>query len=103
MHRPAIKTIAAAILVTCAAVYGGDYLRLRVERLPLGSVAVKRLYEVKLKNRKTEYLSEEAAPAPCVHSLLPQMGYAPCWYLSRHRVQRIQVDAGRPAPLINTP
>jgi hypothetical protein len=31
------------------------------------------------------------------------MGYAPCWYLSRRPVQNVEINAGRPLPIINTP
>jgi hypothetical protein len=86
-----------------AVIYGGDYLRLRLLRDEFGSVQVKRMYEVKLKNRKTEYLQEDPQAVPCVNSAFPQMGYAPCWYLARHRVQIVHVDAGRALPIINTP
>ena len=98
-----MKRILAATALAGVILYAGDYACLRRKREQLGSVAIKRIYAVKMRNRKTEYLPDEPAQEACVHSLFPQMGYAPCWYVTRHSVQRINIDAGRPAPLINTP
>ena len=61
------------------------------------------MYAVKLKNRQTEYLPEEPQNAPCTNSLFPQMGYEPCWYLTRHRLQTIEIDSGRRDMLLHTP
>jgi hypothetical protein len=91
-----------AILVILA-VYAADSVRLHFLQDQFGSVQVKRMYEVRLKNRKTEYLQEDPQAVPCVNSAFPQMGYAPCWYLTRHRVQIVEVDAGRTRPTIDTP
>ena len=102
-HTRLIKRILIPLLVLVVLVYGGDYVRLRALRQQFGSVQVKRMYAVKLKNRKTGYLQEDPQAVPCVNSAFPQMGYAPCWYLSHHRVQTVEVDAGRAQPIINTP
>ena len=98
-----IKRILAPLVFLSILLYGGDYLRLHFLSARLGSVQVKLFYLVKLKNRKTEYLSGDPQAIPCVHSAFPQMGYAPCWYLRRHPVQNVEINAGRPQPIINTP
>jgi hypothetical protein len=96
------KILIAAVLLG-AMLYGGDYVALRCRPKPFGSVQVRRLYAVKMRNRQTQYLADEAQSASCVNSLLPQMGYAPCWYLTRHRVQTIDINAGRRDMLLHTP
>ena len=103
LYNGAIKRYLIASVLLIVLLYGGDYIRLRLLRQQFGSVQVKRMYEIKLKNRKTEYISDDPQPVPCVNSALPQMGYAPCWYLVRHRVETVSIDACRPAPMINGP
>jgi hypothetical protein len=41
------------------------------------------------KDRKTEYIAVPPQTQQCVHSLFPQLGLAPCWYLARHAVQQV--------------
>ena len=101
--RPIIKRILLPAALLLLLLYAGDYVRLRAGRNQFGSVQIKRMYAVKLKNTKTEYLSDEPQTVPCVNSMFPQMGYATCWYLTRHRVQIVDIDAGRPQPMINGP
>ena len=96
--RPFIKRILLPGILLLLLLYAGDYVRLRAGRNQFGS-----MYAVRLKNRKTEYFSDEPQTVSCVNSVLPQMGYAPCWYLIRHRVQTVDIDAGRPQPMINGP
>ena len=89
-----------------AAVYAADYASLRLKippREPYGIVRVKRYYAVKLKNRNTEYLFDEPEEQACVNSLFPHSGDTPCWYLVRHKEQRIDINAGPAGPWINTP
>ena len=95
-----------AILAAAIVVYAGDALSLALDfpkRPPRSTVHVRRYYAVKLKNGNTEFLFDEPADAPCVNSLFPHGGYAPCWYLARHNEQRVNVDAGPSRPWINTP
>jgi hypothetical protein len=91
----------AGLALVALALYFGDYLSLALRiprREPLGSVEVRRIYAVALKNHKTEYLFDEPRTEVCVNSLLPHDGHQPCWYLSRHKRQEITVDPG-PHPL----
>lgn len=82
--------IAVALLVL---VYLGDYISI-VYRIPnrreqFGSVEVQKLLAVPQKDHKTEYIADPPQAQPCVHSLFPQMGLAPCWYESRHAIQQV--------------
>jgi len=75
--------------------YVGDYLSVRY-RIPkgrdqFGVVKVQRYYAVGLKSGKTEFMFLGPKNLPCVHSLFPHFGYSPCWYLSRRKVQRIDI------------
>ena len=93
-----LRLILLIALAAFAVVYAGDYLSLRF-RIPsgreqYGSVEVQRFYEITLKNRKTEYMSEDPKPQQCVNSLFPHFGYSACWWLERHRRQVVTVDPG---------
>ena len=84
------------VVLLLLAVYGGDYLSLRLripKREPFGVVQVQRYYQVTLKNRKTEYLRDQPRPQPCVRSLFPHYGDAPCWYLERRQRQTIKIGS----------
>jgi hypothetical protein len=82
--------IAAALLLLA---YLADYASL-VYRIPggreqFGSVQVQKLLAVPQKDRKTEFIADPPEPRQCVHSLFPQLGLEPCWYLARHANQQI--------------
>jgi hypothetical protein len=38
------------------------------------------------------------APQDCVYSLFPHFGDSPCWYLSRHTRQQVNVGGAPPGP-----
>jgi len=40
-------------------------------------------YAVKQKSGKLEYYFDQPQVQQCSHTLFPQMGYTPCWYLQR--------------------
>jgi hypothetical protein len=98
-----MKRIAIIAAVVVVLVYGGDLAALRFRSQEFGSVHVRVMYAVKMKNRQTEYLPSDAQDLSCVNSLFPQLGYAPCWYLTRHRLQTVEVDAGRRDMLLHMP
>jgi hypothetical protein len=52
-------------------------------------------FAVQLKNGDVEYEFQDPESQTCANTLYPQMGMKPCWYLQRHREQRI--DIGTPA------
>jgi hypothetical protein len=99
VKRLFFQTILPGLILTGILVFLGDYLSLRYsipKRDMYGSVVVRELYAVKLKNKQTEYMFQPPAPQECVNSLFPHFGDEPCWYLSRHTKQQVSVDSGAP-------
>ena len=91
----------ALIIVILAAgiLYLADFLSLRLHvpaRDPLGAVTVHTYYSVKLKNGRTEFDYVGDHDVNCSNSVLPQMGVKPCWYVSRHTQEQINIDSGDP-------
>jgi hypothetical protein len=97
-----MKRILLTPVLLFALVYICDYLSLRYRipnnRQQFGSVEVRRYYAVPLKDRKTEYMFQPPTQQECVHSLFPHLGDTPCWYLSRHKRQEINVGGAEPSP-----
>ncbi len=87
--------IVAAIVLATAFVYMVDYgiLRFRVasNRQPFSTVTVHPYYAVPQKDQKTEFMLGDPTDQQCVHSLFPHMGDSPCWYLTRHTDQQIDM------------
>jgi hypothetical protein len=50
---------------------------------------VQKLLAVPPKDQKTEYIADPPHAQQCVHSLFPQLGLTPCWYLARHAIQQV--------------
>jgi hypothetical protein len=80
-------------VVVLALVYAGDLLLVRLRMAyptagaAFGSVKLERLYAIPQKGGKIEYEFDARQPevtVPCVRSLLPHLGYSPCWYLRRN-------------------
>jgi hypothetical protein len=79
--------------------YGLDFLSLRLQlprRDMYGSVTVHTYYSVKLKNGKTEFDYAGDHEATCSNSVFPQYRLKPCWFLSRHTDEQINIDSGSP-------
>jgi hypothetical protein len=83
------RRILIGTLVSLMLIYLADYLLLRLRHQPLGNVTIQRYDAIAQKNGKTEFDFEDPTTQVCVHSLLPHLGYQPCWYLARHSEQRI--------------
>ena len=85
--------ILIAVLAFLAFAYAADDLSVRYHfpksRETFGTVTIERYDAISEKNNRTEFVYEAPLVQTCVHSLFPHRGYAPCWYLSRHREQRI--------------
>lgn len=100
------KAILALALLAGLA-YAGDYISLRFgipsHRTQFDSVAVQKMYAVKLKNGQTSYMLDQPQTVDCVNSLFSHFGDTPCWYLKRHTQIQIDMDSGPPKPLIDTP
>jgi hypothetical protein len=81
-----------AILVGALLIlYAADYIVLKFRHPQLGSVQTRTSYAVTQKNKKTEYYFNPPENETCTHSLLPQLGYNPCWYVERHRDKSIRM------------
>lgn len=94
MRRNLLRSV-VALAVASLALYIGDnlVLRYRVSKnlSPYGSVTVKRYFAIKHKDQRVEFAPADPETRPCVHSLLPQMGYMPCWYAARKTVEQIDM------------
>lgn len=86
-----MRRIGEFVLAGSVLLYGGDFLFLRLRSQPTGQIEVHQYYAVRLKGKKVEYMPLENANETCARSLFPQMGYLPCWYVSRHRIRQIDV------------
>jgi hypothetical protein len=91
MKKIVIRILAGAILLLLA-VYAGDYAFLRYRGQPFGTVTVTKIYAVRLKDNKIEYMGGgQPQDVSCVYSLFPHLGRTPCWYLRRHARQRVDM------------
>ena len=85
--------VAATLAAILAISYVGDYavLRYRVasNKNPFGQVTVSIYFATPLKNGREEYDFQQPQDQRCVNALYPHMEMQPCWYLSRHREQRV--------------
>jgi hypothetical protein len=88
-----LKRALAGTVLLLGVVYAVDYLSVRYRMAyrkageAFGSVQMERLYAIPQKNGKIEYEFDARQPelnVRCVHSLLPHLGYEPCWYLQRN-------------------
>jgi hypothetical protein len=86
-----VRRIGEFLLAAVLLLYGGDFVRMHFRSQPTGQVEVHQFYAVRLKGKKVEYMPLENADEICSHSLFPQLGYLPCWYVERHRIRQIDV------------
>jgi hypothetical protein len=88
-----VKRTLIALVVVLALVYAGEDLSVRIpipkSRHPFETVQMKSYYAIPQKNRKTEFYLADPVTKTCVHALFPHLGYSPCWYLEKKKVQRI--------------
>ena len=94
MKRAALASL-LGLAVLSALAFASDYaiLRFRVaaQRNPFGTVNVSTYYAVQEKNNRTEYIFDHQQDQTCVHSVFGHLGFAPCWYLSRHAEKQITI------------
>ena len=95
-----ILRVGQVTLLALVATYVGDAIAVRY-RIPgnresLGSVQVQTLFAVRLKNGTFDYSLGDTATQTCAHSLFPQLGYQPCWYLNRHKTRRVEIGLAMP-------
>jgi hypothetical protein len=99
LKRVLLNSVGSLILAAVL-VYAGDYLSLRYQipnRPQYGSVMVTREWAIPQKDRKTEFDFDPPAPQTCVNSWFPHFGDPPCWYLSRHPMQKVDVGGATPS------
>jgi hypothetical protein len=80
--------LVVAILGLCV-LYGGDYFA--ASHATLGTVKVEPYYAIPQKDGKTEFVFATPESQACVQSMLPHLGYSPCWYVNRHKRKRINM------------
>jgi len=79
-----------AMVLLLGLLYLGDWalFRIRVSHgTGYGSVEVHQFLATSLKGSKTEYDMTGTVQQACSHSLFPQGGDRPCWWLETHRSQ----------------
>lgn len=89
--RRAILLIVSGVCIAAAILYTADYAVVRFGRSPFGTVIVTWYYVIPKKNGKAEFVFQPPSLQKCAHSLFPQEGYVPCWYLSRHPEKPIRM------------
>jgi hypothetical protein len=96
-----------ALLMLVATAYGYDYAsvrrRMSAQRQgdPFDVVTYPHLLAIPEKGNKVEYALDAQSPMesdPCVHSLFPHYGYAPCWYVLRKSKSPTQMTIVLRAP-----
>ena len=83
--------IFAGMLFLTALAYAIDSVLFHYRRAQFATVKVAPYYAVPLKDHKTEFLFDDPREETCVNSLFPRQGDSPCWYLKRHKEQRIDM------------
>ena len=90
-----LRRILIASALGAVLLYTGDYLSVRYRfpgnRPAFGSVRVHPYYAIPQKSGKTEIVLQDPETRSCVHSLFPHLGASPCWYVSRHVRERIDM------------
>ena len=93
--RWAVLRVLGIAIAAFAIAYAIDFLvlqfRVAENYHPYGTIQVHPYYAVPHKDHKTEFLFDDPHDQTCVNSLFPQAGDSPCWYLNRHRDQRIDM------------
>jgi hypothetical protein len=86
-----LRTAALSAIATGLSLYAGDHIvfkiRIVTNRGPYGTVTVQRFDAVLKKNGKTQFIFDPPQPQTCANALFAHNGFAPCWYLARHREQ----------------
>ena len=83
--------VVALFVFTYLADYFLFQLRLSTKHAPFSTVTVYPLYAVPRKDQKTEFISGDPTDQQCVNALFPHMGDSPCWYLTQHTHQQINM------------
>jgi len=94
MKRILIR-LTLVVVPALLALYIGDNLvmryRIHAYGTPFGAVQVKRYLAIRHKDQRVEFVRGDSDTRPCANSLFPQFGMPPCWYLSRHAEERVDM------------
>jgi hypothetical protein len=76
-------------------VFVADAIALRLQfpnhRPQFATVQIRPYYAVKMKDGKTEFMFDPPQDETCVNSLFPQLGFSPCWYVSKSKLKRTDI------------
>ena len=91
--KKTLVALAAALVI----VYLADYawVRIRMRRPtandPFQVMTIQGVMEIPHKDGRDEIVLEDPRTQTCVHSLFPQQGYSPCWYVARENGKAVQM------------
>lgn len=99
MQRAVIyaKWTFASLIVLTALLWAGDVLYVRqrmahkTEVDPVETIKIRPLYVVPRKDGRAEFDFGDPQTQTCIHSLFPQLGYDPCWYVVRQSKKPIPI------------
>lgn len=90
----ASRALIAGIALT-GILYAGDYAyaKYRMSKNtpgdPLEVVKIQPTYVIPHKDGRAEYVFGDPVTQTCLHSVFPQLGYSPCWYVKKHAQQTV--------------
>ncbi len=94
-----VKRAIAWLALAATLIWAADWALLRYKVAnngnAFGQVMVRHHYELQLRNKQIEQLSDKPQPQECVLSLFPHCDESPCWYLRRNANTTEKLD-GRP-------
>ena len=83
----------AGLLALILVMYVVDSIQIRI-RLAAGGPqsaydSIDILYAAALKGSKYQVYADQPVKETCAKSLFPQLGYSPCWYLRRNKMEML--------------
>jgi hypothetical protein len=88
-----IVRLAVGLVVALGLLYAADaagvFLRTTDHRLPTRDVQIHVMLAVPQKNNRVEFIPGGTEIEPCLSSLFPHSGLAPCWYVERHTKREV--------------
>jgi hypothetical protein len=90
-----LNRIVLALLLVALLLFLGDAIALRMRfpknRPQFATVQIRPYYAVKLKNGQTEFMFDQPRDETCVNALFPQLGFRPCWYVTKSKTKQIDI------------
>jgi len=85
-----MKYVAIILILLLGGFYLVDYQVAKSK--PTVTVQIQPFYAIHQKNGKTEFdYSVPPETQTCVASVLPHLGSNPCWYVTKHRLRKIEI------------